>query len=44
MNRYTYRRKFDRNSLTWDKEFIEIDGTELPKTPAGYDLFTITKL
>jgi hypothetical protein len=46
MKRYIFRKYRSENGVfkTWQYDYIEVDGTELPKAPAGFTLFTITKL
>lgn len=46
MNRYTFRKYKPENGVfkKWEYEYLEIDGAELPEYPAGFTLFTITKL
>lgn len=46
MNRYTFRRhkRGPGGFRTWEYEYVNIKSTELPKIPASYELFTITKL
>ncbi len=45
MNIYTFRSEKERNGAfkTWEYEYLTIEATELPETPQGYSLFTITK-
>lgn len=46
MNRYTFRRQKEDTGVfkTWEYEYIETIAANLPQIPAGFTLFTITKL
>lgn len=43
-NIYTFRRELPRGAFkTWEYEYVDIEGDELPECPDGFKLFTITK-
>lgn len=44
-NIYLYRREKPRTGAfkTWEYDYLPIEDTELPTTPRGFTLFTITK-
>lgn len=45
MNIYLYRREIERGAFkTWEYQYVDIKGKELPPTPAGFKLFTITPI
>jgi len=46
MNRYTFRKYKPETGVfkRWEYEYVDKEATELPEAPAGFTLFTITKL